>query len=203
MLTLYRPGTGLLHRCPAGPKLLGAVVVVLAISLLPTTPWACGAAAAACVAAYVLAGLGDGMLGMRELGVAVWALRWVVLLMAAGQVILMGVEPAVVNTVRVTAAILIAGLVTLTTRVTDMLDAIERGLAPLRAVRIDPARVALALTITLSTLPQLAGLARSVREAQRARGCRMSLRTFAVPFLVLALKHADDLGDALAARGVR
>lgn len=203
MLSLYRPGDGILHRAPAGPKLVGAIAVVLAMSLLPTTPWAAATAASACVLAYASAGLHDGMRGMRRLGGALWALRYVVVLMALGQVLLMGVEPAVVNTVRVTAAVIVAGLVTLTTRVTDMLDAIERGLAPLWMLHIDPARVALALTITLSTLPQLAGLARSVREAQRARGVRAGLRTFAVPFLVLSLAHADELGDALAARGVR
>ena len=46
-------------------------------------------------------------------------------------------------------------------------------------------------------------LAGDVRDAQRARGGRGGIRTSVVPFLVLALKHADDLGDALTARGVR
>jgi biotin transport system permease protein len=45
--------------------------------------------------------------------------------------------------------------------------------------------------------------ARDVREAQLARGVRRDVRAFAVPYLVMALKHADELGDALAARGVR
>ena len=84
-----------------------------------------------------------------------------------------------------------------------LLDAIERGMGPLARIRIDPQRVALLLTVTLSTLPVLARLAHDVREAQRARGGRASLRLFAVPFLVVALKHADQLGDALTARGVR
>jgi biotin transport system permease protein len=49
----------------------------------------------------------------------------------------------------------------------------------------------------------LARLAHEVRQAQHARGGRPSLRYFATPFLVIALKHADALGDALTARGVR
>ena len=203
MLSLYRPGDGPLHRMPAGPKTLLILALVLAVSLLPPEWWAAGVAAGVCVAAYAAATLRDGMLGMRELGRQVYAVRWVVLITVAGQLIFLGPEPAVANTARVTAAIVLAGLLVLTTRVTDLLDAVERGLSPLRALRLDPQRAALLLTVTLSTVPVLARLARDVREAQRARGARGGLRTFAVPFLVVALKHADELGDALTARGVR
>ena len=203
MLSLYRPGDGLLHRMPAGPKTLLILALVLAVSLLPPEWWAAGVAAGVCAAAYAAATLRDGMLGMRELGRQVYAVRWVVLITVAGQLIFLGPEPAVANTARVTAAIVLAGLLVLTTRVTDLLDAVERGLSPLRALRLDPQRAALLLTVTLSTVPVLARLARDVREAQRARGARGGLRTFAVPFLVVALKHADELGDALTARGVR
>lgn len=203
MLTLYRPGSGPLHRMPAGPKLLLVVVAVLGVSLLPAT-WA-GAAVAAIVPvlAYAAAGLGDGLLGMRELGRQLLAVRWVIVITVAGQLLFLGPEPAVANTARVASAIVLAALLVLTTRVADLLDALERGLRPLAVLRIDPARVALLLTVTLSTVPVLAGLARDVRDAQRARGARAGLRAFAVPFLVLAFKHADELGDALTARGVR
>jgi biotin transport system permease protein len=198
MLTLYRPGDGLLHRMPAGPKLLVVLVLVLAVSLLPSAWWAAGVAAAVPLIAYPVAGL-----GLRELGRQVVAVRWLIVVTLACQLLFLGVEAAVANTVRVTAAVVLAGLLVLTTRVTDLLDAVERGLGPLRRLRLDPQRAALLLTVTLGTVPVLARLAGEVREAQRARGGRASLRTFAVPYLVLALKHADQLGDALSARGVR
>ncbi|QAY59416.1 energy-coupling factor transporter transmembrane protein EcfT [Microbacterium protaetiae] len=203
MLSLYRPGDGLLHRMPAGPKLSLLVMLVLAVSLLPTEPWSAVMAACTCLLVYMFAGLRDGMLGLRVLGTQLWALKWVVALMLVGQVIFLGPLPAVLNTARVVAALLLAALLALTTRVTALLDAVERGLAPLAALRIDPARVALMLTITLSTLPVMGRFAHDVREAQRARGARPGVRTFAVPYLVMALKHANELGDALAARGVR
>jgi biotin transport system permease protein len=59
------------------------------------------------------------------------------------------------------------------------------------------------LTVALTTLPVMTRIAHQVREAQRARGARPGIRRFAVPYLVMTLKHADELGDALAARGVR
>lgn len=203
MLSLYRPGDGLLHRLPAGPKLLLVLAAVLAVSLLPSQWWAAGAAVCAAVAAYAAAGLGDGMLGMRELARQVVALRWLVVVTLTAQLIFLGPEPAVSNTARVTAAVLLAGLLVLTTRVTDLLDAVERALRPLERFGFDAGRASVLLTVTLTTVPVVARLAGDVREAQRARGGRPGLRFFAVPFLILSLKHADQLGEALAARGVR
>ncbi len=200
MLTLYRPGDGWLHRLPTGPKILLLLAVVLGISLLPAVWWAAGVAAGGSILAYAIAGLGDGM---RELGRQLAAIRWVIVVMLVGQLLFLGPEQAVANTSRVVAAVVIAGLLVVTTRLSALLDTIERGLHPLRWIRVDPQRVALLLTVTLSTIPVLARLAHEVRDAQRARGARASLRFFVVPFLVVALKHADELGDALIARGVR
>jgi len=100
------------------------------------------------------------------------------------------------------AAVALAGLLASTTPVTALLDVAERALGPLRVIGVDAARAALLLVVALGTVPTLARLAGEVRAAQRARGAR-GIRVFAVPFLVLALRHADDLGDALTARGVR
>ncbi|MGL3807158.1 energy-coupling factor transporter transmembrane component T [Paeniglutamicibacter sp. R2-26] len=203
MLTLYRPGSGWLHRMPAGPKLLGVLLVVLAVSLLPSQWFAAGIAAAVAILGYAVAGLGPGLCGMRELGRQVHGVRWVVVVTAASQLLFMGPEPAVANAARVSAAIVLAALLPLTTRVTALLDAIERGLRPLARLGLDPQRIALLLTVTIGTIPVLGRRATEVRDAQRARGARNSPLTFVVPFLIVALKHADELGDALTARGVR
>lgn len=203
MLTLYRPGEGRLHRMPAGRKTLLVLALVLGVSLLPSSWWAAVVAASATLLAYVLAELQDGMLGMRELARQVGALRWILVITIVSQLVLLGPEAAVANTARVAAAIVLSALLVLTTRVTALLDALERGLRPLARLRLDPQLAALLLTVTLTTIPTLARLAREVRDAQRARGARGSLRTFAVPFLVLASQHAFELGDALTARGIR
>lgn len=197
MLTLYRPGNGWIHRAPAGPKTVVLLAVVLAVSLLPSTYWAGGCAIVVVVIGYLVAGL-----GMRELGRQVLAIRWVIVITLAGQLIFLTPESAVANTARVTAAIVLAALLVLTTRVSDLLDAFERGLRPLERFGLDPQRVSLILAVAINTVPVLGRLAAGVREAQRARGARASLTTFVVPFLVVSLKHADELGEALTARGV-
>lgn len=198
MVTLYRPGDGPWYRLPTGWKTALLLVVVLAVCLLPPTWWAAGAMAAVCVACYAVPGI-----GLRELGRQTWATRWIVAVTLAGQLVFLDPEHAVTNAARVTTAITLAGLLTLTTPATDLLDTVERAMQPLARLGLDPQRAALTLSVTLSTLPVLARLARDVREAQLARGGGRSLRHFAMPYLVLVLKHADELGDALAVRGVR
>ena len=197
-MTLYRPGDGPWHRLRPGPKTVLLLLIVLGVCLLPATWWAAGVMAVVCLACYAVPDA-----GMRELGRQLVATRWVVGVTLAGQLIFLGPQSAAANTTRVAAAITLAGLLALTTRATELLETVERAMQPLARLRIDPGRAALTLTVTLSTLPVLAGLARSVREAQRARGGGRSLRHFAMPFLVMSLKHADELGEALAARGVR
>ncbi|MCC4247581.1 energy-coupling factor transporter transmembrane component T [Microbacterium testaceum] len=198
MLSLYRPGAGILHRMPAGPKMLLVAVAAIGLAALPTAAWVAAVCAAAVVAAYVVAGV-----GLRELGRHLWGLRWIIAITAIGQLIFLGPEPALANTARVAAALLVAALLPLTTRVDDMLDALERGFGPLRRIGMDAERAALLLAVTITTIPVLARLAAEVREAQRARGARPSLRAGIVPFVVLSLRHADQLGEALAARGIR
>lgn len=198
MITLYRPGSGWLHRMPAGPKAFGILVVVLAISLLPTSWWTAVIAGSVTLLGYVASGI-----GIRELGRQIILIRWIITITAIGQLIFLDIESAISNTSRMIAAILLAALLVLSTRVADLLDAFQRGLRPFGRIGIDPARIALMLAVAINTVPVLARLALSVREAQRARGTRSSLFTFVVPFLVVALKHADELGDALTARGVR
>jgi len=198
VLTLYRPGDGPWHRLPAGPKAILLAVLVAGISVLPAAWWTAAIPVVVCAACYALPGL-----GMRLLLAQVVAVRWIVLVTLAGQLLFLGPEAAVANTARVAAVVVLASLLAITTRVTDLMDAVERALRPLARLRVDPQRVALLLSVTVNALPVLARAAREVREAQRARGQRPSLRLFVVPFLVVALKHADGLGEALTARGVR
>ncbi|MEV7621195.1 energy-coupling factor transporter transmembrane protein EcfT [Microbacterium sp. NPDC089321] len=203
MLTLYNPGDGWLHRMPAGRKALLLIAVMLGVLLLPPRWWAVGVIAGVSTGAYLAAGLRDRAHGLHELGRQVWSLRWVLMITLAGQLVFLGPEAAVSNSARVAGALALAGLLVLTTRITDLLDACERALSPLRWAGVDAERVSLLLAVTLGTVPVMSRLAGMVRDAQRARGVRASARTFIVPFLVVALKHADELGDALAARGVR
>lgn len=195
MIALYRPGRSPLHRAPAGVKLVGLIALALLISLWPHTGVTIAIAAALVVALYALALFPPTVL-LRQL----WLARWIVVLMVATQLIFLTPWDAVVNTTRVVSIVLLAGLLTLTTHSEELLSALEAGLAPFARLGVDARRVGLTLSLAISMLPVVAGIAGRVRDAQQARGVRLGFRAV-VPILVLALRHADDVADALSARG--
>jgi biotin transport system permease protein len=196
VIGLYVPGHSALHRAPAGAKLAALAVVLLVASLVPSPA----------VLAAGLALLGAGALasgvGARAMLAQLRPLLWLLLVVAGLQVWLAGPAAAARVAAGLVLAVGCAGLVTLTTRTEDMLDALVAALRPLRRAGIDADRVALVLALAVRSVPVLAGLASEVRQARAARGAERSVRAFAVPFVIRALRHADRLGEALAARGV-
>lgn len=196
MISLYQPGSGFLHRCPAGAKLALLALSALALSL--TRPGVVGTAVILGVisALYLAAGL-----SLRVLAGSWWRLRWLVLVLGAALWVFVSAQIAVQSTGRVVALLLLADLVTRTTRMGDLLDVLHRLLRPLRRIGVDPDAVALTLSLTLAMVPVIAGFAGQVRDAQRARGVRLGPRAV-LPLLVMTLRHADEVGDALIARGI-
>lgn len=192
----YLPGHSVIHRLPAGVKLLALAAVGITAAAVPR-PEVLAAAGVVTFAAFLLAGLVGHL--ARQLA----RLAWLILAVAAGQLLFALPVPLVVaNTARMTIVIVLASLVTVTTPASQVLAALERGLQPLRRFGVDPPRVALTLSLTLRTVPVLARQAAGIRDAQWARSGRYSVTAFVVPLLVAALRQADRLADALAARGL-
>ena len=194
-LGLYRPGSSPLHRLAAGAKLL-AMLAAGAGSVLLDRAWQVGAALAVVLLLYRVAGL-TVRTALRQVRPLVWVVGFV----AVFHLVVSGWERAVVFVGVITSLVLLAALVTLTTRTTDMVDAIVRGLGPLRRLGVQPERVGLLIALGIRSVPVVVALAEEVRDAQRARGLTASPRAFAVPLIVRSLRHADALGDALVARG--
>jgi len=199
MISLYRPGSGFLHRAPTGLKLALLAAIALGLSFVPATPAAVLPISGAVAAASVLFLLGG--FGVRALGEAWWRLRWLILILGAALVIFVSVPAAIVNTGRVVVLLLLAELVTRSTAMSALMGAIERLLRPLRPLGVDADAVALVLSLTITMVPVVGGFVSAVREAQEARGVRLGPR-MAVPLLVRTMRHADAVGEALAARGL-
>jgi len=197
MITLYRPGDSLLHRMPAGAKLLAVLAITITIAVTATNAWALIAAAVLTICGYLVGGL-----GVRCLLAQIVTVRWLIAVMLITQLVFLPIPTAVMNTSRVVVVVVLAALFTLTTRISDLLDTTERVLGPLRRFGVDPAKIGLLLSLTMTTVPVLAELAATIRDAQRARGLPPRITTVAVPLLVMSVKHADDISDALVARGI-
>ncbi|WP_433677411.1 energy-coupling factor transporter transmembrane component T [Microbacterium gorillae] len=112
-----------------------------------------------------------------------------------------GVAAALIATGRVLGLLLVAAVLAVSTSQTDMMAVIRALLSPMRRFGVNPDRVALALSLTITTAPVLIRHARRIREVQRMRGLRVGPR-FVLPLLVIALRHADTMADSLTARGL-
>ena len=196
MISLYRPGDGILHRMPAGAKLAALACAALVLSLAPLGVTGTLIALGLATALYPISAL-----PWRFVGQAWRRLRWLVLVLGAALWFFVSPTDAVISTGRVVTLLLLADLVTRTTRMGDLLDVLRRVLTPLRRIGVDVDAVALTLSLAIAMIPVVAGFATQVRDAARARGVRLGPRA-ALPLLVLTLRHADDVGDALVARGI-
>ncbi|TDQ49214.1 energy-coupling factor transporter transmembrane component T family protein [Actinorugispora endophytica] len=195
MVGLYVPGTSALYRMTAGTKLL-VLLVVVTVLLVLRDPWVSLSAAVAAPSLYAVFGLGGHL----------WrAFRPVLLflvLIAAFHCLFTGWETAVRVCSQLAAAVLLAGLVTRTTPVTEMLDLFERLARPLRFAGVRPDRVALVLALTIRCVPMVAGAWTASREAYLARGLSGGAHRMVVPVIVNLLRSAEALGEAMSARGM-
>ncbi|MEO7079546.1 energy-coupling factor transporter transmembrane protein EcfT [Rhodococcus sp. BP22] len=197
MIGLYRPGTSFLHRLPAGVKLLLLITSIVTATVVVRTPIQVGIVAALVAALFFLARI--------PVKVALAQLRpiiWMLLIIGIFQVIITSPARAVVVCGVLLISVALAALVTLTTRVTDMLDTVTRALGPLRRFGVDPDRIGLMLALAIRCIPILATIVHEVAEARKARGLQWSMTALVTPVLVRALRTADAMGDALVARGV-
>lgn len=190
----YVPGESPVHRCPPGLKILALVAAGTVLFAWPRLDLS--------LAALGLAGLlyRVARIPARPMLAQLRPLAWILGLLALIQLALDGWQAGLLVAARLSALVLLAGLVTLTTRSSDLIAALQNGLAWLRPLGANPAKVGLAIALTLRFIPVLAALTAEVREAQRARGLERSLVALTVPVVVRMLKMSDDIAAAIDAR---
>lgn len=191
---LYVPGHSPLHRAAPGVKLLTLLAAGIGVFLMRDSA-ALLLLLAGVLGLYALAGL-----GARTVWAQLKPSLALLLFFLAVQGLTAGWAAGAVTALRFGVMILLASLLTLTTRTSDLLAALERALRPLARVGVDPERVSLALSLTLRFIPVIAQVVQDVQEAQRARGLERNLVALAVPVIVRTLKMADDVADAIDAR---
>jgi biotin transport system permease protein len=178
-----------------GPKLVGLAAFSLAIVLVRSMPasWMFLAVALllALIARIRLVTLARAARTVLVLAVFVGALQWW----------WYGHGKAIETLVDLIALSIAAVVVSATTPVNAMLDALIRWITPLRRIGVDPEKVALAFGLAIQALPGTVALAIETRDAARARGVRHP-RAFLTPFVIRVVARAHETGDALHARGI-
>jgi biotin transport system permease protein len=194
-LGLYRPGSSPLYRLPAGVK-LGALALAGAGSVWIDTPAQTAAALIVVLALHPL-----GRIPTRAVTDMLRPLLWMLVPLSVFQLLVAGAARTTVLVGVILALVLLANLATLTTRTTDLIDVVVTLCRPFRVLGVDPVRVGLLLNLAIRCVPLVIELATEVRDAQRARGLESSPRALVVPLLVRTLRRADEIGEALVARG--
>ncbi len=195
MLSLTSERRTIWHGVPAGPKLLAllaATVVFFWIeAVLPMLACAAGVAALYLAGGFAFARQGARMLAPILPFVAViLAWHWWTGALAQGVVIV----------ARMAALVALANLVTMTTRLQDMLDRVDGALALLRLPARGRRRLAVAVALVIRFTPVLMEKGRALALAWRARSARRPGWRLVLPFALTALDDADRVADALRAR---
>ena len=193
-LGLYLHRDSPVHAVPAGAKMLALLAAGTGLLLFSSLPVLSGALGAT-LALYALARLRP-----REVAPVLRLSAFVLVPLFALHALLSGWVPALEAVLRLAVLMLLATLVSLTTRASDMLEALERALRPLARFGLNPARLGLLLSLTLRFIPLLATWLREIQEAQRVRGLERDPLAVLVPLLVKTLRTADTLADAIDAR---
>jgi biotin transport system permease protein len=195
-LALYSPVRSALHRTPAGLKLATLAALSVLLFAVPELPVAVGA-----LAVVVVLALAGARLTPRQLIAQVRPLwLWLVGLLVF-HALVTDLPTGALAVVRLLALVLAAAVVTTTSRVAELVAVIEWLCAPLRLFGVRPARIGLAIAMTLRFIPLVAERAERIREAQAARGATRPMFLSLVPLLVQVLQLAHTTADALDARG--
>jgi biotin transport system permease protein len=184
-----------LHSVPAGLKLL-ALLAAATFFLTQSAWWMFALAIAAVLCAYTLLGR-QALKRLTHLRPLVPLLAVIYLL----QWYMEGHNQAAVSAGRLLLMILLADLVTMTTTVQEMLDAIAPVLRPLERFGIDSRKLALAIALVIRFVPVLFDLWTRRREAWQARTARRISPMLIKAFVIDTFRMADHVAEALDARG--
>jgi biotin transport system permease protein len=199
-LALYVPRASLVHRTPAGWKLLALAGLSLLVFVVPTLPVAGGA-----LVAVVFVGLAVARLPVSVLARQARAVLWWLVALFVLHSLVTDVLTGTFTVLRLLTLVLAAAVVTATTRVTAMVAVVERVCWPLQWVGVRPARIGLVIAMALRFIPLISERADRIREAQAARGGTVrglqGLTRTVVPLLVQVLQLAHTVAEALDARG--
>lgn len=193
---LYVPGSGVLYRLPAGFKILSLLAAGTGLIVAADHR----VAVVALVVAFVLYPLMG--LSLRHVGRMVRVLWPFLVAIGVFQGLFGDWQTGVRVCAQIAALVLLANVVTLTTRVQEMLDLFQRMAEPLRFFGGSPERVALVLALTVRSIPMVGQAWTAAQEGYRARGLAGRPYLLVVPVIVQLLRMAEATGEALVARGI-
>jgi energy-coupling factor transport system permease protein len=122
-----------------------------------------------------------------------------------------GIERAGFILIRLIIMIGITSLLTISTMTTDINNGIEGLLAPLKVLHINVGVFSMLISLTLRFIPTLIEESKKIMKAQASRGVDFEegklkdkvtqIISLLIPMFVISFKRADELSNAMEARG--
>lgn len=196
MISLTSPVRTWAHGWPAGIKLAGlclGTILLFAIENMAIQT----AALLAVLLLYCLPGRAFLRSGLKHLRVLI---PFVVILLV-WHFVTDDLALGIMVILRMVTAVALANLVTMTTRLTELMDVVRRMLSPLRRAGISTAPLEIAMPLLIRFAPVLIERAELMFQSWRARSVRRQNWRVVLPMMLLALDDADRVGEALKARG--
>lgn len=195
-LGVYVPADTPLHRASPTLKFVALIVFIVLVAWLPTQPWHTLAILAGVFGLYGLARIPVGT-AWRQIAPVLPIMAFLAAFMW-WQNGLMGMLTVVVGLV---ATFMAASLLTLTTTIEELMEALEKNMAPLARLGVPVDTVSLAIALTIRQIPVLFNTANESLDARKARGAGTSLLAFGTPLVIRSVRRAQLTGEALLARG--
>ena len=220
----YLPGSSPLHRLDARAKLLCFLLLTAAVILAGTA-----AGYALVIAAVFALFLASGLPGRAVFG-TVLRLKYFYLIVFLMNALFFTTEAPLwhwgifslswegmargLNVIlRIWPVMVLGALLTQTTKPLEITEALRFLVRPLRVLRLPADEVAMILSVAVQFIPILLEEAEAIKKAQIARGARFeskklheraaALLPLATPIFLAAFQRADELSQAMEARGYR
>lgn len=198
MRSLYAGGTGWLYRLSPRAKLAALALSSIGLFLTRDLVWL---SAALCLAAIVLS---QARLGLRETMLRLRPMALTIILVALASYLLIDPREATVTLLRLSALTLLGTAITASVSISQFIDEITKALGPLdRLGLVRAADIGLAVGLVIRFVPDVVSRYHALCDAHRARGLPVRLNRLLVPLIIMTLKDADAIADAIDARGFR
>lgn len=198
MKSLYVSGQSFLHRISPAKKL--AFLALFSAALFLTRDFYL-LGSALVFACWVLSQVG---ISLREAIRRLTPVMVTIIAVAIFSAVFQALDQALVTLLRLSSLTILAAAVTATVSIAEFMAAITRAASPFeRLGLINAADIGLSVGLVIRFVPEILARYQALRDAHQARGLKLRPQTVIVPLIILTLKDADAIADAIDARGIR
>ncbi len=196
MLSFESPVITPWHRVPIGVKLAVVCITSLLLFIFDSIEVQLFALSI-CSCLYVIAGRVFFKAGIKRL-YFLWPILLIILVWHG---VTDTAAQGLVIALRLVTIIALSNLMTMTSRLSDMLGWIQCVLKPIQALGVNTRPVEIAIALVVRFTPVLIAKGGALRDAWRSRSVKKGNWRIVFPLFLVAIDDAEQVAEALKARG--